>query len=123
MKKIKILLVEDEALTALLLTRNLEMIGYHMCAPVGTGEAAVETAAAEQPDVVLMDIRLGSAMDGIEAAKQIKAIRPVPIVFMTGYEDDQTRARADSVGPAAYLVKPVTPDDVEPVIADIFGAG
>lgn len=123
MKKIKILLVEDEALTALLLTRNLEMIGYHMCGPVGTGEAAVEIAAAERPDVVLMDIRLGSAMDGIEAAQKIKAIHPVPIVFMTGYEDDQTRAHANSVEPAAYLVKPVTPDDVEPVIADIFSAG
>lgn len=123
MKKIKILLVEDEALTALLLTRNLEMVGYHMCTPVGTGEAAIETAAAEQPDVVLMDIRLGSAMDGIEAAQKITAIRPVPIVFMTGYEDNDTRARANSVSPAGYLVKPITPDDVEPVIADIFSAG
>lgn len=118
---IKILLVEDEALTAMLLARNLQLSGYSVCGPASTGEAAIEIAKREKPDLVLMDIRLAGPMDGIKAATAIASFSDVPIVFVTGYDDKQLRQRANAVHPAAYLVKPVTPREIEPVIKALFG--
>jgi CheY-like chemotaxis protein len=120
MKKIKLLIAEDEAILAWMLCQNLELSGYEVCAPVATGEAAVKAALDYSPDVILMDIRLAGVMDGIEAAERISAQTPIPIIFMTGYSDDNIRERADVLHPAAYLVKPVTPDQIVPVLSAIF---
>ena len=120
MRKIKLLIVEDEAMLAWMLSLNLRQLGYEAGEAVATGEAAVQAAIDRQPDVVLMDIRLAGDMDGIEAAEKICAQRRVPIVFMTGYSDDNIRSRAKAVCPAAYLVKPVTPDDIEPILTALF---
>ena len=119
-KKIKILLVEDEAMTAFLLRRNLELLGYQVGKPLATGEAAIEAVQEEAYDVVLMDIRLAVKMDGIQAAEQIASLNSTKIVFMTGYLDDEIIQRAQTCNPYAYLVKPVTPDDIQPVIAELL---
>ena len=123
MREVKVLLlvVEDEAMTAWLLSQSLQHMGYTVCGPVATGEAAVQAAADEQPDVVLMDIRLAGPMDGIEAAERIAAQREVSIIFMTGYSDQETKSRALALHPAAYLVKPVTPEHIVPVLEALFG--
>ena len=120
MRKVKILLVEDEAITALLLTRNLKQEGYEVCDPVSTGEAAIRAVKNDHPDVILMDIRLGSQMDGVEAAQTIANSYDIPIIFLTGYGDKETIARAEVVNPAGYLIKPVTPADVAPLLAALF---
>jgi CheY-like chemotaxis protein len=119
-EKIKILLVEDEAMTAFLLRRNLQLLGYQVAKPLATGEAAIEAVQEQDYDVVLMDIRLAGKMDGIQAAEQISALNCTKIVFLTGYLDDEIMQRAQVCHPAAYLVKPVTPDDIQPVIAELF---
>ena len=116
MKQIKILIVEDEAVTARLLKLSLQRMGYTVCEPAATAEAAIATAGQEQPDVILMDIRLAGEMDGIEAARRIALLCDVSIIFMTGYSDRETRERAQALNPAAYLVKPVTPAEIEPLI-------
>ena len=90
----KIEIVEDEAMTAMLLARNLRLVGYSTCGPVSTGEAAIQLAGEERPDVVLMDIRLAGAMDGIQAAADIKQRWGIPVIFMTGYSDADTMERA-----------------------------
>ncbi len=113
---VKLLLVEDEFLLATLLQQNLELVGYQMCELVGTGEEAVEQAEKERPDFILMDIRLAGKMNGIEAAREIHQRFQIPIIFMTGYSDEETIARARDLKPLAYLVKPVTPDNIIPVI-------
>jgi CheY-like chemotaxis protein len=121
MNQVKVLLVvEDEAMTAWLLSQSLRRLGYTVCGPVATGEAAVQTAADEQPDVVLMDIRLAGPMDGIEAAERITAQREVSVIFMTGYSDQEVRSRALAQRPAGYLVKPVTPEHIVPVLERLF---
>lgn len=119
-EKITILLVEDEAITALLLKRNLELLGYQVSEPVAAGEVAIEKARNICFDVVLMDIRLAGKMDGIEAAKEILSLCNSQIIFMTGYSDYDIKGRAQALHPAAYLVKPVTPDDIAPVISSLF---
>ncbi len=122
-KKVNILLVEDEAIIALLLKRNLERAGYNVYKPLATGEAAVEAVKTNDVDVALMDIRLAGEIDGVEAAEKIVSLCNTPIIFMTGYVDNDVRERAQALNPVAYLVKPVTPNDITPVIAGLFGEG
>lgn len=119
-QKIKILLVEDEALIALLLKRNLELLGWEVGNPVATGETAIQRVKDELPDVVLMDIRLVGKMNGIEAAREIRVFSHIPIIFMTGYSDSELKVQAEALHAAAYLIKPVTPEQIEPVLVDLF---
>jgi DNA-binding response OmpR family regulator len=74
---------------------------------VSSGEEAVRTALAERPDVVLMDVRLNGAMDGVEAAQEIHAKLGVPIFFLTAQCDAQTTARMRQVDSAVILNKPL----------------
>jgi CheY-like chemotaxis protein len=121
MNPFKILVVEDEAITALLLKRELQREGYEVCGPVATAEVALQMVEREHPHLILMDIRLAGDMDGIEAAEKIVAgDHNVPIIFMTGYSDAEIEARANVLQPAAYLVKPVTFTHIRPVITRLF---
>jgi CheY-like chemotaxis protein len=120
---VKLLLVEDEFLIAALLRRNLMLVGYDVCELVSTGEEAVERAEQEQPDFILMDVRLGGKMDGIEAAREIHQRFQIPIIFMTGYSDKERVAQIKELNPLAYLVKPVTPDDIKPIIDSALKKG
>jgi CheY-like chemotaxis protein len=115
-EKIKILLVEDEFFIALLLQMSLERSGYEVGDPVSTGEEAIKCVAQERPDVVLMDIRLAGALDGIEAAREIVARYAVPIIFMTGYSDEETVKQAQALHPLAILTKPVSPPEIMAVV-------
>ena len=78
----RILIVEDEAITALDLKYSLEELGYEVIDTVDTGQDAIDTAAETIPDVVLMDIKLKGDMEGIEAAEVISELR-IPIVYLT----------------------------------------
>ncbi len=116
MKKLKILIVEDESLIALALRMSLIEAGYEVCEMVASGEQAIESARKEDPDVVLMDTRLTGDMDGIEAARQISAFSSALIIFTTGYQDSNLRGQAMALDPAAYLIKPVEICEIEEAI-------
>jgi len=106
MKKLKILIVEDETIIALDLRKTFEKFGYDVCDPVYYAADAIETAEQERPDVMLTDINLMGEMDGIEAAQQIHARFGIPIAFISGYIDKETMTRARVVDPIEYFVKP-----------------
>jgi CheY-like chemotaxis protein len=119
--KLKVLIVEDEFLTATLLGRNLEQFfGYQICGPVATGEEAIESAGEEKPDIVLMDIRLASAMNGIEAAHKIKSRYNIPIIFVTGYSTSEYIEQCQELEPTAFLEKPLEPPEVDAAIKSAF---
>jgi PAS domain S-box-containing protein len=71
-----------------------------------TGRDAVERAADTVPDLILMDVHLDGPMDGVEAARHIRAAHPVPIVFVTAYSDDETLQRVADTAAVGYVVKP-----------------
>ncbi|MBE9127143.1 MULTISPECIES: PAS domain S-box protein [unclassified Coleofasciculus] len=106
MNKIKILVVEDEWVTALDIKRSLEKLDYAVPATVATGEEAIQKAIELQPDLILMDIILQGEIDGIEAAEQLHQYSNIPVVFLTAYSDSETLQRANITQPFGYLLKP-----------------
>ncbi len=108
MDKIKILIVEDDIITASNIAMRLKKEGYEIIANVDNGHEALEIAKTKRPDLALLDIGLGKdKMDGIETATRINKIRQMPIIFLTAYADTRTVDRAMETMPASYLVKPV----------------
>lgn len=103
---VELMLVEDERVVALDLRQQLTALGYQVQTVVATGEKAVKEAVKHPPDLVLMDIHLEGAMDGIEAADEIRDKLNIPVVFLTAYAEDETLRRAMGSRPFGYLVKP-----------------
>jgi diguanylate cyclase (GGDEF)-like protein len=102
----RILVVEDEAITAMDLAAELRGLGYEVCGPVDTTEAAVEAVQRDRPQLVLMDIRLRDGGDGVEAARRIGETLSAAVVFLTAHSDDATLGRALAASPYGYIVKP-----------------
>lgn len=104
---IRILIVEDEYILAIILKENLESLGYEVLDIIDSGEIAMATAARLRPNLVLMDIRLRGETDGIQAAEQIWQELQIPVIYVTGYSDRSTVARATLTSPFGYILKPV----------------
>ncbi len=85
---------------------RLMSLGYVADHIASTGEEAVRIAAETMPDLVLMDIMLQGAIDGVTAAEQIRARLDIPVVYLTAYADEPTLQRAKITEPYGYLVKP-----------------
>jgi PAS domain S-box-containing protein len=102
----RILIVEDEDIIAMDLENKLKGMGYDVAALASSGQQAVREAAALQPDLVLMDIRLKGAMDGITAAHQIRGLYDIPVIYLTAHADDYTLHRAKKTEPVGYILKP-----------------
>ena len=115
-KNVRILIVEDEILIAQKICWDLERVGYEVYEPVATGAEAIACVAAQNPDILLVDIRLPGGMDGIQAVEEIRSRHNIPVIFMTGYSDATTIARAQQVKPAAFLEKPIFPHELEAAI-------
>ena len=102
----KILIVEDEGLTAMGLQRKLKFWGYEVPTFAFSKKEAVKKAKEIKPDLILMDIVLKGEGDGIDAVREIKTILDIPIIYLTAYSDENTRKRADITEPFDYILKP-----------------
>jgi PAS domain S-box-containing protein len=116
MKKAKILIVEDEAITAMELESQLQSLGYEVTSIVDTGEKAIEKAEADKPDLMLMDIRIKGEMDGIETAEVIRNRFGIPVIFSTAYLDQERIERAKITMPFGYVLKPIQERDLKVTI-------
>ncbi|MBI5906168.1 MAG: response regulator [Deltaproteobacteria bacterium] len=105
----KVLIVEDEIINAMGLATMLPMWGCELVGMVTSGEAAIQAAEAKKPDVVLMDIAIHGSIDGIGAAREIVGRLKIPVIFMTGYDDEDTIKAAEELKPLAFLKKPFEP--------------
>lgn len=114
MAKIRLLVVDDEALFRELMCRTLSAEpGLEVVAVAGDGETAVRHAKQEKPDVVIMDVELPGKIDGIEAALQIKKERPqTGIVILSAHSERRyvTSLPLDDIRGWAYLLKQTAPD-------------
>ncbi|HLU25675.1 MAG TPA: response regulator [Longimicrobiales bacterium] len=115
-ESLRVLIADDEALHNLSLTSQLESLGHQIVATASNGREAVELARETKPDLAILDIRM-PGMTGPEAAHQIAADRPIPIIILSAYSDERTVEEATRSPIFHYLVKPVDPDDLGPAIA------
>lgn len=106
MNSIKVLVVEDESIVSKDIQNSLVKLGYTVVGSAATGERAIELANEVKPDIVLMDIMLKGAMNGIEAADNIRKNLRIPIIFLTAYTDDATLSKAKITEPFGYIIKP-----------------
>jgi chemotaxis response regulator CheB len=102
----RILIVEDESVVATNLQQGLSEMGYHVIDWVPSGEAAIELAEREHPDVVLMDIHLAGTLTGIDAARRIWQTSQIPIVYCTALADVETLKAVQTTESYGYVVKP-----------------
>ncbi|OBZ34790.1 response regulator [Methanohalophilus sp. DAL1] len=116
MKNSRILVVEDEAIVAMVIKRRLKDLGYIVSGIASTGKDAIIKVEGTFPDLVLMDIRLKGDMDGIEATKTIKDRFSLPVVYLTAHSDDVTFKKAKETDPDGYILKPFTEKDLSTTI-------
>jgi len=119
----KILIVEDEAVTARDIAGTLGQSGYEVAGIVDTGEEAVEKALSLSPDLILMDIKLRGRLSGIEAAGLIMKENTVPVVYLTAFADPETLRNAKLTYPFGYLVKPFEDSQLLAVIETAMARG
>ena len=112
----RILIAEDETIIRLDLRELLEKAGFEVCAEAKDGEEAVALARAVGPDLALLDVKMPK-LDGIDAARRILDERPIPIVMVTAYGEEELVSRAVEAGVFGYLVKPFRESDLLPAIA------
>jgi len=106
MTSAKILVAEDESITAKDIAETLKSQGYDVPAIASSGEEAIQKAEAIRPDLVLMDIVLKGNVDGIAAARQIRDRFDIPVVYLTAYADSEIVKRAKITEPFGYIIKP-----------------
>ena len=111
----RILVAEDETIIRLDLRDLLERAGFEVCAEARDGEEAVALAREQRPDLAIMDVKM-PRLDGIEAARRVLDERPIPIVMLTAYGQDELVSRAVEAGVFGYLVKPFREADLLPAI-------
>ncbi len=111
----RVLIADDESLHVMRLRAALEELGYQVVAEASTGTEAVSLAMRVRPELAILDIKMPE-LDGIEAARQIMTEYPIPVLLLTAFSDDDLVERATEAGIFAYLVKPVSTQELRPAI-------
>lgn len=115
-ERLHIAVVEDEVIIATNIVRKLNLLGYDTYPPCASFKEAQDLFATEQPDAVLIDIRIKGQRDGIELAKYLREHHNVPIIFATANGDEATIERAKYARPNAYVLKPFTKQNLHAAI-------
>ncbi|MBC8550521.1 MAG: PAS domain S-box protein [Candidatus Brocadiales bacterium] len=117
MKKKRIMVVEDEIVTARSLQTCLETLGYDVTSIMSSGEQAIQNVEDEGcPDLVLIDISLQGKIDGIETARIVNTRFDIPVIYLTSYVEKSVYEKAKSTNPYGYLTKPLNKDELHMVI-------
>ncbi len=116
-KKLTLLIVEDEALIALGLKKKLEGIGLEILDIASNADKALKIVDSYDLDLILMDINLSGQRNGIDIAVEVSKHTDIKIIFMTGYHsNDDYRKRAMKLNPLAYLSKPVNFTELQNIL-------
>ncbi|MCK5294897.1 MAG: response regulator [Arcobacteraceae bacterium] len=113
MNKTKILIVEDETYVALELKTELIKLNFEVTDIVHTQKRVMNSIQKVEPDIIMMDIKLGKGNDGIEIVKEIQKTKDIPILYLTAFSDDIIMERAFETNPIGYMVKPFKTEDLK----------
>jgi len=120
MQSLKIMIVEDVSVIGLGISHEMSDIRHIICGIASNGAYAIQLAAKEKPDIIIMDINLKDKMDGTEIARQINSRLNKNILFVTGYSPKEVIARSNHVNPNKILVKPVNGIEIQIAIEKNF---
>lgn len=113
---LRVLICEDEGMTVMALRKALVRAGYEVAGEAVDGRSAIDMALSLKPDIILMDITMIGDTDGIHATREILQAMPVPIIMLTAYSGDYYVDAALDAGACAYLVKPLTSEQLLPAL-------
>ncbi len=116
----RVLIVEDEHIVQLHLRMILQDLGYEVTGVASTSAEALSSAQRDEPQLVLMDVRLAGGPDGIETARELRERHDLDVVFLTAYADEHTVRRAQAVGAVGYLVKPFSKPQLRAALSTAF---
>jgi two-component system cell cycle sensor histidine kinase/response regulator CckA len=119
MSRLRILLVEDEILIAEDARIGLERMGYVVVGTAASGPEAVQQAGQLLPDLILMDVRLQGAMNGVEAARRIRSQADIPIIYVTAHAS--VLASSENGDRCTCLAKPYSPTQLQAAIQAVLG--
>jgi CheY-like chemotaxis protein len=94
-KKYKILIVEDQPITAMDIKQTITNLGYEVVGIAKSYENAIRKFEENIPDLVIMDICLNEGIDGIDTVKQLYKIKKIPVIYLTAFTDDLQQRRGD----------------------------
>jgi len=118
----RILLVEDEEIVVAAVTHQLQRAGFDVVATASSGKEAVHAAAATNPDLILMDLRLQGRMNGLEAAREIRQTSSVPILFVTAHAHRLGKTMGDLPGNNRVIGKPFSAKELCAAIIAMLSA-
>lgn len=113
----KVLIVEDAIIIAEDLAASVEELGYEVVGIVDNAPEAYEAIADKAPDVVLLDINLGTEEDGLDIGKHLNDQLKVPFIFITAFSSKATQEKILALNPKGYLVKPFETEELEAALA------
>lgn len=117
-----VLIVEDDGIQQLIMKRLAHRLGLNVIASVSEGEKAVHVVKTIPGiDLIMMDVRLGDEIDGIEAMTKIRRLSDtIKVIYVTGNTEAETRSRADKTRYEAFLEKPVTEEKLKHALSEAF---
>ncbi len=115
METLRVVLADDESIRLMSIKTQLESLGLQVVGEAVNGKQAVDLVCRLKPDLAVLDIKMPE-MDGLEAAKAIAAEYPIPVIVLTAYSERSLAERAIEAGVFAYLMKPVSEEDLLPTI-------
>ena len=113
MNKMKILIIEDEAIVALDIKRILTNLGQEVINTVFSFDEALQSIKENRPELIFSDINLGKGKDGIELIETIQKDDFIPVIYLTAYSDEETIERAIKTNPLGYILKPFKKEDIK----------
>jgi CheY-like chemotaxis protein len=104
----RVLVVEDEPLAGMEIKESLERMGHTVPAVLDSADAVLAAALAQLPDLLIMDIKLKSFNDGVDAVSRLRLLSQVPVIYLTAFPSQGSQDRALKTRPSAYLTKPIS---------------
>lgn len=120
---LKVLIVEDDGVTARDIEAILHRRGFPVCGIAGNAEEAREIVTHHRPDVALIDIHLQNADSGVKLAKELREQHGVAVIFVTGYSEDAVYEQAGTAKPAAFIRKPFSDAELAACLATVAERG
>jgi len=118
---LKIMIVDDSSIIRKIFAKNLEEMGYTVCAVAKDGREAISLYDKHKPDLITMDVTM-PIMNGIESLKAIRLKdKKAKVIMVTSHGEERLVMEAITNGAKGYILKPITIENIKQAIDKVFG--